>query len=238
MMASWAGIPTLIQEQNSYCRCITNKFLAERQPEYAVAYPVWKAFSQKNNTCWGTRYERYYLCASETKALLREHFRTEWCLPKTYLWWEVALEQDLSTKASAQACYKLVRWQGYREWRWRTGKNDIDKATAIDRWARHWRVKAFDFICRWISRTRWRGCGGITRWRIVCFWALPGGKPAILVPFPYASEDHQTKNAMNLVESNAAIIVKDSETREKLVDCALDLLEDGTKTKGIANEYP
>ena len=51
------------------------------------------------------------------------------------------------------------------------------------------------------------------------------GKPAILVPFPHASEDHQTKNAMNLVERNAAIIVQDSEAREKLVDCALDLLE-------------
>jgi UDP-N-acetylglucosamine--N-acetylmuramyl-(pentapeptide) pyrophosphoryl-undecaprenol N-acetylglucosamine transferase len=40
-------------------------------------------------------------------------------------------------------------------------------------------------------------------------------KPVILVPFPFAAEDHQTKNAMALVEKNAARMVKDSEMDEK-----------------------
>ena len=40
-------------------------------------------------------------------------------------------------------------------------------------------------------------------------------KPVVLVPFPFAAEDHQTKNAMNLVEKNAARMVKDSEMKEK-----------------------
>lgn len=41
------------------------------------------------------------------------------------------------------------------------------------------------------------------------------GKPVLLVPFPFAAEDHQTKNAMTLVEKNAAKMVKDSEMNEK-----------------------
>jgi UDP-N-acetylglucosamine--N-acetylmuramyl-(pentapeptide) pyrophosphoryl-undecaprenol N-acetylglucosamine transferase len=40
-------------------------------------------------------------------------------------------------------------------------------------------------------------------------------KPVLLVPFPFAAEDHQTKNAMTLVEKNAARMVKDTEMKEK-----------------------
>jgi UDP-N-acetylglucosamine--N-acetylmuramyl-(pentapeptide) pyrophosphoryl-undecaprenol N-acetylglucosamine transferase len=54
-------------------------------------------------------------------------------------------------------------------------------------------------------------------------------KPAILVPFPYASEDHQTKNAMSLVEQNAALLVKDKNANEELVQTALRLLQDADK---------
>lgn len=49
------------------------------------------------------------------------------------------------------------------------------------------------------------------------------GKPAVLVPFPFAAEDHQTANAMNLVNKNAALIVKDNEAKEKLVATVIDL---------------
>ena len=49
------------------------------------------------------------------------------------------------------------------------------------------------------------------------------GKPAILVPFPFAAEDHQTANAMELVKQNAALIVKDGEANEKLVDTVIAL---------------
>jgi UDP-N-acetylglucosamine--N-acetylmuramyl-(pentapeptide) pyrophosphoryl-undecaprenol N-acetylglucosamine transferase len=50
----------------------------------------------------------------------------------------------------------------------------------------------------------------------------------ILVPSPNVSEDHQTKNAMALVDKNAAILVKDFESREQLVDTTLRLLADDT----------
>jgi UDP-N-acetylglucosamine--N-acetylmuramyl-(pentapeptide) pyrophosphoryl-undecaprenol N-acetylglucosamine transferase len=60
------------------------------------------------------------------------------------------------------------------------------------------------------------------------------GKPIILVPSPNVSEDHQTKNAMALVEKNAAILVKDSEARKQLVSEALSLLKNREKQEQIA----
>jgi len=50
-------------------------------------------------------------------------------------------------------------------------------------------------------------------------------KPVLLVPFPFAAEDHQTKNAMNLVEKNAARMVKDSEMQEKFWNTLSEICE-------------
>jgi UDP-N-acetylglucosamine--N-acetylmuramyl-(pentapeptide) pyrophosphoryl-undecaprenol N-acetylglucosamine transferase len=50
------------------------------------------------------------------------------------------------------------------------------------------------------------------------------GKPAIFVPFPFAAEDHQTANAMALVNKNAALIVPDSEVKARLIPDLLELI--------------
>ena len=55
------------------------------------------------------------------------------------------------------------------------------------------------------------------------------GKPAILVPSPNVAEDHQTKNAMALVEKKAAVCVKDVEARMILVPRALEIVNDSEK---------
>lgn len=52
------------------------------------------------------------------------------------------------------------------------------------------------------------------------------GKPVIFVPYPYAAEDHQTVNAMNLVNKQAALMVKDADVKEKLVPAVIQLNED------------
>lgn len=48
-------------------------------------------------------------------------------------------------------------------------------------------------------------------------------KPVVFVPFPFAAEDHQTVNAMNLVEKHAALMVKDSEAINKVVPTIIEL---------------
>jgi len=60
------------------------------------------------------------------------------------------------------------------------------------------------------------------------------GKPAILVPYPFAAEDHQTANAMNLVNHNAAMMVKDGDVKKKLVGSALALAIDESKKNELS----
>ncbi|NCP46216.1 MAG: UDP-N-acetylglucosamine--N-acetylmuramyl-(pentapeptide) pyrophosphoryl-undecaprenol N-acetylglucosamine transferase, partial [Flavobacteriales bacterium] len=55
------------------------------------------------------------------------------------------------------------------------------------------------------------------------------GKPSVFVPSPNVAEDHQTKNAMALVNQNAAILVKDIEAKENLVQETLSLIKDEAK---------
>ena len=92
-------------------------------------------------------------------------------------------------------------------------------------------IKVFDFISRMdlayaisdivIAR------GGASSVSELCIVA----KPVILVPLPTAAEDHQTKNCLALVERNAALMVKDIDATQVLVQQALDLLADEKKQK-------
>jgi len=61
------------------------------------------------------------------------------------------------------------------------------------------------------------------------------GKPAVFVPYPLAAEDHQTFNAMKLVNSNAAFIVKDKEVDKDLIPCVLQLLENEQQMQAMQN---
>ena len=60
-------------------------------------------------------------------------------------------------------------------------------------------------------------------------------KPVILVPSPNVAEDHQTKNALALVDKDAAIYVKDMEAQEKLLSVALATVKDSDKLKELSN---
>lgn len=58
-------------------------------------------------------------------------------------------------------------------------------------------------------------------------------KPVVFVPYPYAAEDHQTANALKLAEKNAALLIKDNEVKEKLVQAIIALAGDETKQQEL-----
>jgi UDP-N-acetylglucosamine--N-acetylmuramyl-(pentapeptide) pyrophosphoryl-undecaprenol N-acetylglucosamine transferase len=66
------------------------------------------------------------------------------------------------------------------------------------------------------------GAGSISEFALL-------GKAVILVPSPNVSEDHQTKNAMALVDKDAAIYVADANVKEELIDKAVETVNDGMK---------
>jgi len=59
------------------------------------------------------------------------------------------------------------------------------------------------------------------------------GKAAVFVPSPNVAEDHQTHNAMALVRRDAALMVKDSDAAEKMMETALGLLSDGERRAAL-----
>lgn len=59
-------------------------------------------------------------------------------------------------------------------------------------------------------------------------------KPVLLVPFPFAAEDHQTKNALTLVEKNAARMVKDTEMRDKFWNTLMEICENEVVRKEMS----
>jgi UDP-N-acetylglucosamine--N-acetylmuramyl-(pentapeptide) pyrophosphoryl-undecaprenol N-acetylglucosamine transferase len=58
-------------------------------------------------------------------------------------------------------------------------------------------------------------------------------KPVVFVPFPFAAEDHQTVNAMHLVNKDAALMITDSEAKEKLVSTVIALAKDEAKQQTL-----
>jgi UDP-N-acetylglucosamine--N-acetylmuramyl-(pentapeptide) pyrophosphoryl-undecaprenol N-acetylglucosamine transferase len=62
------------------------------------------------------------------------------------------------------------------------------------------------------------------------------GKPAVFVPYPLAAEDHQTSNALHLVNRNAALMVKDADAGQSLLDVLLGLCEDRSKQEAMRKQ--
>jgi UDP-N-acetylglucosamine--N-acetylmuramyl-(pentapeptide) pyrophosphoryl-undecaprenol N-acetylglucosamine transferase len=58
-------------------------------------------------------------------------------------------------------------------------------------------------------------------------------KPSILLPSPNVAEDHQTKNAMSLVDRGAALLVKDVDAKETLAAKTIEVLTDNNKLAAL-----
>jgi UDP-N-acetylglucosamine--N-acetylmuramyl-(pentapeptide) pyrophosphoryl-undecaprenol N-acetylglucosamine transferase len=61
-------------------------------------------------------------------------------------------------------------------------------------------------------------------------------KPAVLVPYPYAAEDHQTVNAGYLVKEEAGILVRDGDAARLLVPTLISLMEDAAKRESMTSK--
>ncbi|MCU0338895.1 MAG: undecaprenyldiphospho-muramoylpentapeptide beta-N-acetylglucosaminyltransferase [Spirosomaceae bacterium] len=229
MIASLMGIPTLIQEQNSYAG-ITNKLLAKRAKAICVAYPNMERFFPKNKIIvTGNPVRSDILDAASKRQVAYEHFGLN---PnrKTLL----VIGGSLGAKTineSIEAGLKMLTDAGYQVL-WQTGKPYAERAQdAVKKIAN---VVASDFIYEMdlayaVSDVVVSRAGALSVSEL-CLVA----KPAILVPFPFASEDHQTQNAMSLVEQNAALLVKDKDAKEELVQTALRLLQDADKQRELS----
>lgn len=224
--ASNLKIPCLIQEQNSYPG-ITNKLMAKRAAKICVAYDNMEQFFPKEKIIKTGNPVRQDITILDGKR--NEAFDFFGLKPEkpTILIVGGSLGARTINESIASGLQKFI--ENDIQIIWQTGKHYYETAKAV---AAEFDSKNFyisDFIYKMdyaysasdiiISRA---GASTISELCIV-------GKPAILIPSPNVAEDHQTKNAMALSTKDAAILIKDSQSIDKLVETAIQLVKDTEK---------
>lgn len=235
MAATRKGIPALVQEQNSYAG-LTNKQLAARAKTICVAYKGMEKFFPASKiiiTGNPVRKDIIDLAPKKSAALNKYDFNNS---TKTLLIIGGSLGARTINESVLGGIDRLINAKV--QVIWQTGKFYIDDIRSRVSGKDLKMIRISDFVKEMdlayaaadvvISRA---GALSISE---LCL----AKKPAILVPSPNVSEDHQTQNAMALVKQDAAIMIKDSEARGKLVTEALNLLNDTdrctTLSKNIA----
>lgn len=232
-VASKQKVPTLIQEQNSYPG-ITNKWLAKRANTICVAYDNLERFFPKEKIVkTGNPIRNAMVEIEGKKQEACQHFGID-PNKKTVLVIGGSLGARTLNVSLKNELQKLldqdiqVVWQCGKFY-FESLKKELGDALSLEL------VYMSDFIFKMdlayaaadviISRA---GAISVSELCLV-------GKPVILVPSPNVSEDHQTKNAMALVTENAAILVKDEDAIEQLVDQTISLMGDNDKKKTLSN---
>jgi UDP-N-acetylglucosamine--N-acetylmuramyl-(pentapeptide) pyrophosphoryl-undecaprenol N-acetylglucosamine transferase len=225
--ATRAGIPTVIQEQNSFAG-LANKQVASKASRICVAYDgMEKYFPADRLIVTGNPVRKDILSIGEKreKALMHFNFKPQL---KTLLIIGGSLGARTINESIIDGIEKLIQaqiqviWQtgkGYYEaYKSRLGQFDLTKVRVQDF------VKEMDLAYAAsdiiISRS---GALSVSE---ICI----AKKPTILVPSPNVAEDHQTKNAKALADKDAALLITDKEANTMLVDTALKLIFDETRS--------
>lgn len=231
--AGMMGIPTLIQEQNSYAG-VTNKLLAQKAKKICVAYDGMEKFFPADKIIMTGNPVRQNLTKdlpSKEEALRSFHLQPD---KKTILIVGGSLGAGtINHTLTTDLC--VLRDNSDVQFIWQTGKYyypQVMEAVKATREIPNLHVTDFikDMAAAYaaadliVSRA---GAGSISEFCLL-------GKPVILVPSPNVAEDHQTKNALALVNKQAAICVKDSEAEEKLVDVATSVIRDERLLKELS----
>lgn len=226
------GIPTLIQEQNSYAG-VTNKLLAEKVNAICVAYEGMERFFPADRiTLTGNPVRSNLLNCT----LSQEEAKAHYGLDKEKLTVLViggSLGARTINNSIAEGLEQISKCENV-QFIWQTGKfYDESCKTALENSsAKNIKQMAFvndmDIAYRAadlvVSRA---GASSISELQLL-------GKPCILVPSPNVAEDHQTKNALALVNKNAAIMVTDAQSEEHLVDTIMRTVNDKSKLSILA----
>lgn len=229
------GIPTLIQEQNSYAG-VTNKILASRAKRICVAYEGMERFFPKDrivmtgNPLRGRLLEQHDPAALKAEGLAYFGLKAD----KPIV---LVVGGSLGTRTlnnMMKANVDRITSEGKMQVIWQTGKfyeremtefmqnrssEGIWRGAFIDRMDLAYAIA--DVV---VGRS---GAGTVSELCLI-------GKPAVFVPSPNVAEDHQTKNAMALVRKDAALLVPDSEAVTALFPVVEQLLADPARMQRMA----
>ena len=223
--AMWAaakmGIPILLQEQNGFAG-VTNKILKDKAAKICVAYEGMERFFPA---------DKIILTGNPVRQNLTEGHRRKDGHPSLLI-----IGGSLGARTINEAVIaglpQLVEAGVHVVWQ--TGKIYYEKCQAA------WKaagspenIECLDFLSdmpdRYAQADLVISRAGASSISELCLL----GKPAVLVPSPNVAEDHQTHNALALVNKDAAVLVKDAEAGEQLIATALQLIKDEKRLKTL-----
>lgn len=229
--ATSKGIPTLIQEQNSYPG-ITNKILSRKVSKICAGMQGMEKYFPKEKLVYTGNPVRQDISNIDQKREEGLKFFGFTGNKKIILVVGGSLGAKGINEALGPNLQRLA--DNNIELLWQTGKPYFETAKQQSAPFSDKNIKAVDFITKMdlayaiadvvISRA---GAGAVSEICII-------KKPSILVPLPTAAEDHQTQNALSLVERNAAILVKEINAKATLVQEAVALLKDEARQKELS----
>ncbi len=231
--AAAAGVPTLLQEQNSYAG-VTNKMLAKRAEVICVAYEGMERFFPKEKIVLTGNPCRQDLVITEQKRNEGYNFFGLDPARKTILMVGGSLGARTLNESIVAAFNKLGESDDLQVI-WQCGKYYYEEMQQLQRNGKiPANVHLFDFLSRMdyayavadlvISRA---GAGSISEFSLL-------QKAVILVPSPNVAEDHQTHNAEALVRKDAALMVPDRLASERLFDEAIRLVRDESRLQELS----
>ena len=221
------GVPYLIQEQNSYAG-VTNKLLAKRASKICVAYEGMDRFFPSDKIILtGNPVRQNILQNNISKADARKAFQLD-PEKKTILIIGGSLGARTINESILQHLSDIRNSDV--QFIWQTGKvykEAIAKRLEGEEPLANLHVTDFisDMASAYAAADMVISRAGASSISEFCLL----GMPVILVPSPNVAEDHQTKNALALVNKQAAVYVKDAEAPEKLINTALSIINDESK---------
>ena len=220
--AAQKKIPTLIQEQNSFPG-ITNRILSRRVKRICVAYEGMERFFPASKIVMTGNPVRSEIVAPGNAR--NEAFTFFELDPSRFT--VLVVGGSLGARSINQAmagCVRKLVENGIQVL-WQTGKGNAEQAReAVQNLGNA--VKVHEFIARMdlayaVSNLVVSRAGAIAVSELCLV-----KKPCILVPFPFAAEDHQTSNAKSLSDNGAAVLLRDDLVKEKLGNEILGLYAD------------
>ena len=223
MAANFLRIPTVIQEQNSYPGK-TNRNVGKKAKAICVAYDHLDQWFPAEKIYFTGNPLRANITLNGTREEAAEYFHLDPTKPVALLVGGSQGALGINKGISAQlAAFKDNNLQLI----WQTGKFYFEQAQQeVKSLELENQVKPTVFIDRMdlayglanvvISRA---GAMSISELALV-------QKPVIFVPLPTAAEDHQTKNAQQLVDAEAAIMVRNADTEKELIPALFKLSVD------------
>lgn len=231
-VAQQMGIPVVLQEQNSFAG-VTNKMLAKGAEKICVAYTGMERFFPAEKIILTGNPVRQNLLVKIDKQEAYEYFGLNPDKPTL-----MVMGGSLGARTINQAMIaglERLRASGIQVI-WQTGKlyYEMIKSDLSDR-SDLSDIKILDFLSRMdyayavadlvVSRA---GASSISELSLL-------GKPSILVPSPNVAEDHQTHNARALSDKGAAILVRDVEAIDTMVDTALATIASKEKLQSLSD---